>query len=286
MLDFPIVDAHVHLIEVQKLKYSWMSGAPTLLRDWTPDDLTARAKPAEIAAYVFVEVDVDPGLHMVEAAWADGEGATDPRLKAVVASVPMELGPAAAEPDLARLAALPHVRGVRRLIQDHPDPEFMIRPDFVAAVKLLPKYNLSFDLCIKHPQFANTLELVRRCPEVSFILDHIGKPGIAAGLIDPWRAHMRGLAAMPNVVCKLSGVTTEADHARWTREQLRPYIDHTIGCFGFARLMYGGDWPVCELAGHYQQWLATLEWATAGCSMAERRALFRDTAVKAYRLAM
>ena len=77
-----------------------------------------------------------------------------------------------------------------------------------------------------------------------------------------------------------------ASRRSWTREQLRPYIDHSIDCFGFSRLMYGGDWPVCELAGHYGQWLAVLEWATAGCSAAERRALFRDTAVKAYRLAM
>lgn len=286
MLDFPIVDAHVHLTDVRALTYSWMAGAPSLLRNWTPADLVTRAKPYDIGAYVFVEVDVDPPLHMDEAIWVNGIAQMDPKLKGVVAALPMEQGPAAVEADIARLSALSSVRGVRRLIQNSPDPEFMIRPDFIAAVKLLPKYSMSFDLCIKHPQFAHTLELVRRCPEVSFILDHIGKPGIAAGLVDPWRTHMRALAAMPNVVCKLSGVTTEADHATWTREQLRPYIDHAIECFGFSRVMYGGDWPVSELAGSYLQWLTTLEWATAGCSAGELRALFRDTAVMAYRLAM
>jgi L-fuconolactonase len=286
MFDFPIVDAHVHLVDRHRLAYSWMSGAPALNRDWTPADLTARSRPYEIGGYVFVEVDVDAPQHMIEAAFADGVASTDPRLRGCVASLPLEQGPAAVEADMARLAALGSVRGVRRLIQDHPDPEFMIRPEFVAAIKLLPKYNLSFDLCIKHPQFANTLELVRRCPEVSFILDHIAKPGIAAGLIDPWRAQLREMAAFPNVVCKLSGVMTEADHAGWTREQLRPYIDHAIECFGFKRLMFGGDWPVVELAGAYTQWLAVLEWATAGCSEGERRQLFRETAIKAYRLAM
>ena len=263
-----------------------MAGAPALSRDWTHADLTAGAKPYEIDGYVFVEVDVDAPLHMDEAAWVNDVAKSDPRLKGLVASLPLELGPAVVEADMARLAGLGVARGVRRLIQDRPDPEFMIRPEFVAAVKLLPKYNLSFDLCIKHAQFANTLELVRRCPEVSFILDHIGKPGIKVGLIDPWRAHMRELAAFPNVVCKLSGVMTEADHAGWTRDQLRPYIDHTIDCFGFSRLMFGGDWPVVELAGNYAQWLATLEWATAGCSAGEQRALFRETAIKAYRLAI
>jgi len=286
MLDFGIVDAHVHLIDVQTLRYAWLTFAPKLARSWSLDDLMARSKPYEIAACVFVEVDVDAPLHMAEAVWVDGLTQTETRLTGVVASVPMELGPAAVEPDLARLATMRSVRAVRRLIQDNPDTEFMIRPDFVAAVKLLPKYNFSFELCIKHPQFANTIELVRRCPEVSFILDHIGKPAIATGLLDPWRAHMRELARLPNIVCKLSGLTTEADHTAWTRQQLRPYIDHTISCFGFNRLMYGGDWPVCELAGHYLQWLATLEWATSGCSAEERRALFRETAVRAYRLTM
>ena len=286
MLDFPIVDAHVHLVDLKRLRYAWMAGVPALNRDWSPADLTARAKPYEIGGYVFVEVDVDAPQHMDEAAWIESVAKADPRLKGQVASLPLELGPSAVEPQMAQLAALSTVRGVRRLIQDRPDPEFMIRPEFVAAVKLLPKYNLSFDICIKHPQFANTLELVRRCPDVSFILDHIGKPGIAAGLIDPWRAHIAEMARFPNVVCKLSGVTTEAGHKTWTREQLRPYIDHVIESFGFTGVMYGGDWPVCELAGHYQQWLATLEWATAGCSAGERRGLFRENAVRAYRLAI
>lgn len=286
MLDFGIVDAHVHLIDRQRLNYSWLAGVPALSRDWTPTDLTARAKPYDIAAYVFVEVDVDTGLHMAEARWVEEVARQDRRLKAIAPALPMELGPAAVEADMAGLAAMPLVRSVRRLIQDRPDPDFMLRPEFVAAVKLLPKYGLAFELCIKHAQFANTLELVRRCPEVSFILDHIGKPGIAASLIEPWRGHIAELARMPNVVCKLSGVTTEADHGAWTRDQLRPYIDHVISSFGFSRLMYGGDWPVCELAGHYQQWLAVLEWATLGCSGDERRALFRETAARVYRLAL
>jgi L-fuconolactonase len=144
---------------------------------------------------------------------------------------------------------------------------------------------LSFDICIFHHQLPNTLEMVRRCPEVSFILDHIAKPGIKAGLAEPWRRQVRELAALPNVVCKLSGVTTEADHANWTREQLRPYIDHVIDCFGFDRIMYGGDWPVSELAGKYTDWVNVLDWATEGCSSAEKRKLFRDNAIRAYRLA-
>ena len=152
---------------------------------------------------------------------------------------------------MARIAKLKTVRGVRRLIQGQPDPDFVLRPGFLEAIRLLPKYDLSFDICILHPQMQNTLAMMRQCPEVSFVLDHIGKPGIKAGLADPWRAQLREMAAMPNVVCKLSGVTTEADHHTWTRDQLRPYIDHVVDCFGPDRILYGGDWPVSELAGSY-----------------------------------
>ena len=107
---------------------------------------------------------------------------------------------------------------------------------------------------------------------------------IKAGLIDPWRAHIREMAGLPNVVCKLSGATTEAEHKSWTREQLRPYIDHVIECFGPDRILYGGDWPVSELAGSYLQWLSTLDWATVGFSPEDKRKLFRGNAIKAYRL--
>ena len=283
MIDFPIVDSHVHLLDTKRFKYSWAAGAPKLGRDWTPEDLSAAAKPYEIESFVFVEVDVDTPQYLDEADWVQSVANRDPRLKGCVAALPLERG-TSLEPEIARIAALPVMRGVRRLIQNQPDPEYVLKPDFLAAVKLLPKYNLSFDICIFHQQLPNTLEFVRRCPEVSFILDHIAKPGIKAGIADPWRQHIKELSALPNVVCKLSGVTTEADHHNWTREQLRPYLDHVIACFGFDRIMYGGDWPVSELAGKYTDWVEVLDWTTAGCSADEKRKLFRENAIRIYRL--
>jgi len=283
MIDFPIIDSHIHLLDPKRFGYSWTKGAPTLLRAWTPDDLAAAAKPYTLEGLVFVEVDVDFPQHVAEAEWVDELAHRDRRVMGCVAALPMERGKAV-EAEMARIAKLPVMRGIRRLIQNQSDPDFVLKPDFLEAVKLLPKYNLSFDICIFHHQFANTLAMVRRCPEVSFVLDHIGKPGIKAGLIDPWRQYLRDLAALPNVVCKLSGVTTEADHQAWTREQLRPYIDHVVECFGFDRIMFGGDWPVSELAGRYTQWIEVLDWATSGCSPADKRKLFRDNAMRTYRL--
>ncbi len=283
MIDFPIIDSHIHLLDQKRFAYSWAKDAPALKRDWTPDDLTNAAKPYELDGLVFVEVDVDMPQYVDEAEWVDDLAAHDRRVLGAIVCLPLERGPAI-EPELARVAKLKTTRGVRRLIQSQPDPEFMLKPAFLEALKLLPKYNLAFDACIFHHQAANTLTMMRKCPEVSFVLDHIGKPGIKAGLLDPWRTHIREMAALPNVVCKLSGVTTEADHDAWTREQLKPYIDHVIACFGPDRILYGGDWPVSELAGSYLQWLSTLDWATAGFSPADKRNLFRDNAIKAYRL--
>ena len=283
MIEFPIIDSHIHLIDQKRFGYAWSSGAPKLKRDWTADDLAASAKPYTIEGFVFVEVDVDMPQYLDEADWVDSLAARDKRILGAVVCLPLERGKAI-EPEIARVAGLRTTRGVRRLIQNQSDPEFVLKPGFLEAVKLLPKYDLVFDICIFHNQLPNTLEMVRRCPEVSFVLDHIAKPGIKAGLIDPWRGHIRQLAALPHVVCKLSGVTTEADHEAWTRDQLKPYIDHILSSFGPDRVMYGGDWPVSELAGAYTQWLETLDWATASLSSSDKRKLFRDNAIKAYRL--
>jgi len=283
MIDFPIIDTHVHLLDIQRFKYSWAKDAPKLGRDWLLDDLAERTGPYKIEGVVFVEVDVDMPGYLDEAEWVQSIADCDSRIKGSVACLPMEKG-TVLEAEMSRLANLKSVRGIRRLIQNQPDPEFMLRPDFLAALKLLPKHDLSFDICIYHHQLANTLEMVRRCPEVAFVLDHIAKPGIKAGLMEPWAKQMREMAALPNVMCKLSGVTTEADHGNWTRDQLRPYVDHVIDCFGFDRIMYGGDWPVCELAGKYTDWLGVLDWITEGSSAADKRKLFRDNSIRAYRL--
>ncbi len=131
---------------------------------------------------------------------------------------------------------------------------------------------------------ANTIKMVQQCPDVRFILDHIGKPQIKNHLMEPWRSELRQLAQLPNVWCKMSGLVTEADHQKWTPADLRPYIDHVIDCFGFDRVLFGGDWPVAFQATEYPRWVSTLEDAIAGASEREKRALFHDNAIVFYRL--
>ena len=281
MLDFGIVDAHVHLLDRKRLSYPWTAGLPALQGDFTLDDLMRQARPYNIVGAVFVEVDAAEPL--AEAQWIDGLAASDTRLQGAVVSLDLERG-ASVEPDLARLAALKTTRGVRRLLQAEADPDFALRPDFLAGLKLLPKYGLSFDVCVRERQMPMVLEMARRCDEVSFVLDHIGKPDIKAGVATPWKDAVDQLARLPNVAVKLSGLTTEADPLDWTPAQLKPFIDWVCDRFGVDRILYGGDWPVCRLAGDYLQWLVTLEQATADFSEGERRNLFADNARRIYRL--
>lgn len=283
MPDFPIVDTHVHLADPKTFSYAWTKDAPSLNRTVVPADFLKAAAPVAVEKFVFVEVDVDYPQHVAEAQWIDGLAKAEPKLAGMVAALPLEQGKAV-EADLETIAKLKTARGIRRLIQNQPDPDFCIQPKFIEGLKLLPKHDLVFDICVFHRHMPNVLKMVRQCPEVRFVLDHIGKPGIKDGISDPWRQHMKELAALPNVICKISGVSTEADHKNWTREQLKPYIAHAIDAFGFDRCMFGGDWHVLELAGTYPQWVAVVDWVVEGATPEEKRKLFRETAIRTYRL--
>ena len=280
---FPIVDSHVHFYDMARLSYPWLSGAPAIATTHLPADFDRARAAVAVDKIVFVEVDVADGQAVAEAQFVAGLAAADPRIQGIVACARLERGAAVAE-ELDALAEIGRVRAIRRLIQTQPDPEFCLRPDFVAGVKLLPRYGWPFDICVLHHQLPAATELARSCPDVSFVLDHIGKPGIKAGLIEPWRGAITELARLPNVTCKISGVATEADHGHWTREQLRPYVEHCIAEFGFDRVMFGSDWPVLELAGSYPDWVGIVDWIAASASADEQRKLFRDTAIRVYRL--
>ncbi len=284
MPDFPVIDSHVHLYDVERLSYGWLAGVPRLHRTHTLPDFDAARENVAVDGIVFAEVAVDPGLHLAEAAFVQELADRDPRLCGMVAHAPVERGDAV-DADLDALQRFATLRGIRRLIETERDPSMCLEPDFVEGVRRVGRRGLSFDICVKHWALVFATELVRRCPDVAFVLDHIGKPGIRHGLREPWWSELQALASMPNVSCKLSGVVTEADHARWTEAEITPYVEHAIDCFGFDRVMYGSDWTVSNLTHRYPEWVAILDRVTAGCSEGERRKLFRDNAIGVYRLA-
>jgi L-fuconolactonase len=284
MPDFPIVDAHVHLWDPGHYRIPWLDQVPSLARPFGPAHYREQTRGLEIAAYVYVEVDIAPDYRLLEPRLAETYAHEDPRLRGIVASAPLEYGDRV-RPFLAALAgAGPRLKGVRRLLQGEADPDFCLRPDFVRGVALLSSFGLSFDICVYHHQLPATVELVRRLPEVSFVLDHIGKPAINAGLLDPWREHIAALAALPNVVCKVSGLVTEADHAAWTIRDLSPYAAHVLASFGEDRVLFGSDWPVATLASSYTRWVETLDTLSADLSPPARRKLWSENARRVYRL--
>ena len=280
MPSFPIIDSHLHLWDPHLIRYPWLF--EPLNRPFLPADFQAASAGVDIEALVFLECDAAIDQAFAEArqvlVWAKEE----PRIAAMVCNAALEKGDAA-RADLERLAGTEKVRGVRRIYQDQPDPAWCLRPDFVTGVRALADYGLSFDLCLKHPQLQATIGLVDACPNVPMVLDHIAKPGIVKGLMQPWADQMRDLARRENVVCKLSGVATEAA-TDWTPATLRPYIDVALEAFGPSRIMFGGDWPVSTLAITYPAWVALVDEVIANLSETEQRQIYCETARAFYRL--
>lgn len=282
-LTFPIVDPHLHVWDVDKLSYPWLRDVPLLNKTFLLDDYNRACGPVAVERMVFVQCEADFSQFQQEADWVSSLADHDPRLQGIVAWAPLENG-SASRPALERLASNPRIKGIRRIIQFEPDIEFCLRPDFVRGVQALADYDLSFDICISPHHLPNTIKLVQQCPNVRFVLDHIAKPNIKNQRLDPWRADLAILAALPNVWCKISGLVTEADHANWQNAQLKPYIDYVIEQFSFDRVMYAGDWPVASQATTYPRWVETLLWAVQDCSPDERKKLFHDNALSFYKL--
>ncbi|MEV0069153.1 amidohydrolase family protein [Amycolatopsis sp. NPDC050768] len=174
--------------------------------------------------------------------------------------------------------------GFRHGVQSEPDPRWLCRPDVRAGLRAVAAAGLTFDLLIRPVQFTAALDTVRAVPELTFVLDHLGKPPIASGEVEPWASRLRLLAREPNVVAKLSGLVTEASWPQWTVADLRPYADVALASFGPSRLMYGSDWPVCLLAGTYGQVHSAADALTAHLTAAERSWVFGGTAERVYGL--
>ncbi len=283
MPQFPIVDTHLHLWDLSRLRYAWLDRNALLNRNHLIEDYRKACGSVAVSKMVFLQCECDFAQFQQEADWVTEVARVDPRIRGIVPWAPLEKGEAAGDA-LTKLASNPLVKGVRRIIQFEADPEYCLQPDFVRGVQALHAHGLSFDLCINHRQLANTIKLVKQCPNVRFILDHIAKPDIKAGLLDPWRAELRELSRIENVWCKLSGLVTEADHAKWKSADVKPYIDHVITCFGFDRVMFGGDWPVSTQATDYPRWVATLDEALRSSSPDELHRLYVRNAESFYRI--
>ena len=277
-----IVDTHAHFWDVQALRYPWIEPGTLFDRTYSLQDYQRVTADIPVSRMIFVEADAHSSCSLQEARWAQALAAVDPRIQGLVARVTLTGNPRMLA-DLEAVAALPLLKGVRDNIQNHP-AGFATQDAFVQGVKEIARRQLHFELCLKHWQLGETLELVRRCPEAQFVLDHCAKPDIRQGEKEPWLAQLRAMAAFPNVVCKISGLVTEADWATWRLDEVLWYARQAADAFGPTRVMFGSDWPVNEAAGGFGKWYRATGALVASWTHADQESFFWRNAERVYRL--
>jgi L-fuconolactonase len=274
------IDAHHHVWDLSVRDQPWTAALPALRRSFSVDDLRPALAAHRIDATVLVQTVCVPEetSEMLELA------TREPRVAGVVGWV--ELSAPDISETLARLRTGPGgglLVGVRHQVQEEPDPDFLKRPEVRRGLRAVADAGLVYELLVRPHQLEAAFEVTRALPELRFVLDHAGKPEVGNPPTDGWMRALESLAALPNIVVKLSGLTSEASPG-WTLEMLRPFADALLSRFGPERLMFGSDWPVCILGGGYDVTIAATEELTRGCDEAERRAVFGDVAVETYGL--
>ncbi|MER5339650.1 amidohydrolase family protein [Streptomyces mirabilis] len=277
------VDAHHHVWDLSVRDQDWITGPELqpLRRDFGVADLAPQARAAGVDRTVLVQTITVPEETPEFLALA----ARSELIAGVVGWTDLTRPDVADE--LARLRELPggrHLKGIRHQVQGETDPEWLLRPDVRDGLAAVAEAGLVYDLVVLPHQLPACVRAAADHPGLTFVLDHLGKPPIATGALNPWATVVRALAELPNTVCKLSGMVTEADHAKWTVDGLRPYADTVLDAFGPGRLMFGSDWPVCTLAASYGQVVDAAEELTGGLGAEERAEVFGGTATRVYRL--
>lgn len=278
-----IIDAHHHIWDLTVRDQDWIQGETLspLRRGFLARDYETRAQAAGVTASVVVQT-VTVAEETPELL---AEAAQSPVIAGVVGWTDLTAPDVADR--IARLRELPggeHLAGLRHQVQSEPDPDWLTRPDVLRGLGAVAAAGLVYDLVITPTQLTAAASAAARLPGLTFVLDHLGKPPVAAGRLQPWASGLRRLAAQPNTVCKLSGLVTEADWRHWTVADLRPYTEIALTAFGPDRLMFGSDWPVCTLAADYASVLGSARELTEDLSADERAALFAGTAAQVYRL--
>jgi L-fuconolactonase len=273
------IDAHHHLWRYSKEDYGWIAGKmAAIARDFLPQDLQLALSTSGIHGSIAVQArqSLEETQSLLDFAQQSDV------IRGVVGWAPI------AGPEfpavLDRFEPFRKLKGFRHVVQDEPDVAFLLRSDFNAGISLLRQYDLVYDILIFERQLPAAISFVDRQPAQVFVLDHIAKPRIRDGALEPWRSYIRELARRENVSCKLSGMVTEADWAHWRPQDLQPYFDVVLDAFGPNRLMAGSDWPVCLLATTYKNWFSTLREFISPLSVTEQDLILGGVATHVYSL--
>ena len=276
-----IIDAHQHFWQRSKpFNYEWLKkpALSRICRDYLPVDLKPHMDAVGVQRSIFVQTQ-----HNVEEnRWVLGLAEQYPFIAGVVGWV--DLKSDACESQVEEFKQFAKFVGVRHVVQDEPDDDWIIQTDVLRGLHILEKHRVPFDLLfyVKHLKHAATIG--RMFPGLPLVINHLAKPLIKDQRFDGWTEHLRAAAKLPNIHCKLSGLIAEADWQHWKPADLKPYVQTALEAFGADRCMFGTDWPVCELAGSYEQVFHALVEALGPISTSERAAIFGGTAVRFYGL--
>jgi L-fuconolactonase len=276
-----ILDSHQHFWQLDlPFDYGWLGRAEhaAINRSYLPADLLPHLRTAGVDATIFVQTQHS----LEENRWVLKLAEQNAFIAGVVGWV--DLSSECCEEQLQEFVIQPKFCGVRHITQDEPDDDFIIRPDVLRGLRVLERYAVPFDLLFYVRHLRHAAALGRQLPDLPMVVDHLAKPQIRLGELDQWRLDLRRAAECGNIYCKLSGLVTEADWFQWTVADLRPYVETALECFGVERCMFGSDWPVCELAGGYEDVVGAMRELTSGLSTAERARIFGGTAVEFYGL--
>lgn len=279
-----IIDTHVHFIDPGRLTYPWLARRPDVDRRFLEADYVQATGGADVARVVLIEAAVQDADALGEAEWMAEIGAGTWLVGAIVAQARLERG-AASRDELDRLAELPKVTGIRRVVRApfQSDPDFCVRPDFMAGVRLLAEYNLAFDVACGPSDLANVARLADACPDVRLVVDHIANPPSDPAAFAAWKAALGELAQRQNVACKLSGQQTHMP-AGWDTDAVRRCVEPAIEAFGPSRILFGSDIPVQTAGGGFVPWLQALASIFAPASEDDRYLFFRGNARRIYRV--
>ena len=241
------IDSHQHFWNYSDEEYPWIKADWPIRKSFLPDDLEPLLSSAGLEGSIAVQA----RQTMEESRWLLELADQSSVIKGVVGWV--DLRSAEVDFQLGELSKHPKFVGVRHVVQDEPDDNFMLGEAFQYGISKLKPFGLTYDILIFPKQLPAAVKLVEAFPQQAFVLDHIAKPLIKEGTIDSWREQIQELAQFPNCWCKVSGMVTEANWREWKPEDFKPYLDTIFDSFGMERLMYGSDWPVCLLGGSYER---------------------------------
>jgi len=278
------IDSHHHLWDLAIRPQEWMvgDGMEPVSRNFDTDDLRSAIAGTGIEKTVLVHATTtyDETYELLEIAEKDST------VIAVVGWLQIDSPDAIAQCEkYLQAPGASYLKGIRDVAQDLPDSNYLANPQSITTVRQLGKMGLTYDILTKTPELKAAIELVKACPNVQFVLDHISKPYIAKEEIEPWKSLITELASFENVLCKISGMVTEARWNVWEVDDFRPYVDHIIASFTPERLMFGSDWPVALLATpSYSEVVRLAETLTTKFSESENELFWRETAISAYKI--